>query len=156
MLIAMAESAPRVPDCVLYDDGCSFCCFQMRLITWLDWFNRFRMVPISHPEVASLAPGLSQHALLEAMHCVTMDGRIYRGARAIRFLSLRMPLAFLLGLVMYIPGVIWIAERVYAWVSRNRYWISRWFGCQGACAVLPPRERGIEPKLETPPSSPRG
>jgi predicted DCC family thiol-disulfide oxidoreductase YuxK len=44
-------------------------------------------------------------------------------------------------LFLWVPGVIWIAERVYAWVSRHRLRISRIFGCKDACAILPARKR---------------
>ena len=66
---------------VLYDDGCPLCTFQMKLLTWLDWFNRLQLLPISRPEAAALAPGLTAAALREAIHCVTPEGRVHRGAR---------------------------------------------------------------------------
>lgn len=147
--------APRTTHLVLYDDGCSFCTFQMRVITWLDWFNRVTLVPISHPQTAVLAPGLSPAALQEAIHCITPSDEIHRGARAIRFLAARMPLAWPLALLLWFPGVIWVAEKVYKWVSRNRYVISRLFGCQGACTVMPVRDRSNERALEVPPPAPR-
>jgi predicted DCC family thiol-disulfide oxidoreductase YuxK len=132
---------------VLYDGECSFCTFQMRVITWLDWFNTVTLLPISHPRAAEIAPNIRHEALLEAIHCVTKDGRIHRGARCIRFLSLRMPLAVPLALFLWIPGIIWIAERVYSWVSRNRYLLSRLFGCKEACAIMPGRRRSNEEEL---------
>lgn len=131
---------------VLYDDHCPLCTFQSRLLTWLDWFNVVRMVPLSTPEAARLVPQLTREDLLEAIHCVTPDGRVSRGARAIRFLSLRMPLLLPLGLFLWLPGVIWVAERVYQFVSRNRHVLSRLFGCKEACALLPARPRqSLEP-----------
>ncbi|HRQ89295.1 MAG TPA: hypothetical protein PLA50_10885, partial [Bacteroidia bacterium] len=67
---------------------------------------------------------------------------IHRGARAIRFLGLRIPLLLPVGLFLWIPGTIQIAEVVYAFVSRNRLFFSRIFGCKGACSILPEkRER---------------
>lgn len=111
----------------------------MRLLTWLDWFGRLALVPLDDPRAA--ATGISREALDEQMHCVTTKGRIYRGARCIRFVGLRLPLLIPLALFLWIPGVIWIAERVYAWISRNRHRLSRLFGCQGACAILPARKR---------------
>jgi predicted DCC family thiol-disulfide oxidoreductase YuxK len=47
--------------------------------------------------------------------------------------------------------VIFIAEIVYQWISRNRYLLSRVFGCKDACAILPSRNRpadaqGTRPK----------
>ncbi len=141
---------------VLYDDACSLCAFQMRVMTWIDWFSCVSLVPISSPRTPEFAPGIPQEALQEAIHCVTPEGRIYRGARAIRFLSARMPLAWLFALLLWIPGVIWVAERAYQWISRNRYRLSRWFGCEGACGVLPARARDNEKSLGVSPPSTRG
>lgn len=126
---------------LIYDDGCPMCTFQMRLVTWLDWFNTVTLLPLSHPTAMSAAPGLTREALHEAIHCITPSGRVHRGARALRHIGLRMPLAVPLSLLLWFPGVIAIAERVYGLISRNRYVLSRWFGCQEACAVLPARQR---------------
>lgn len=128
---------------VLYDDGCPLCTFQMRLLTWLDWFHKLELVPISEPR--GQASGISREKLLEAIHCIAADGRIYRGARCIRFVGMRLPLLFPVALVLWIPGVIWVAERIYSWVSRNRHLLSRIFGCKEACAILPERKRAKEP-----------
>ena len=126
---------------VLYDDECWMCTFQMRLLTWLDWCDVARLVPASDSACLSLAPGLTRERLMEAIHCVTLDGRVLRGARALRFIGLRMPLLAPIALVLWVPGVIWVAEKVYDCVSRNRHLLSRVFGCKGACNLLPERER---------------
>ncbi|MEK7684619.1 MAG: DUF393 domain-containing protein [Verrucomicrobiota bacterium] len=129
---------------VLYDDECPMCTFQMRVLTWLDWFNALTLLPISHGRAAELVPGLTREDLMEAIHCLARNGRIYRGARCIRFVGARLPLLLPLALVLWIPGVIWVAERIYAWVSRNRHLLSRIFGCKEACAILPQRQRPQE------------
>ena len=129
---------------VLYDGDCSLCTFQMRVITWLDWFNAVSLLPIADPRAAQVAPSITREALLEAIHCVTRDGRIHRGARCIRFIGMRMPLGVPLALVLWFPGVIWIAEKMYMCISRNRHLLSRVFGCKEACAILPMRHRPNE------------
>ena len=126
---------------VLYDDECPLCVFQMKLLTWLDWLHVASLVPLSSEEAKVAAPQLDRETLRSAMHVVTGDGRILRGARCIRFLSLRMPLLFPLGLLLWVPGVIWIAEIVYALVARNRLVLSRLFGCKDACSIMPARRR---------------
>ena len=141
---------PRPTHIVLYDDECSFCTFQSRVITWLDWFNTVSLVPISHPRVKEIAPRLTRTDLLEAMHCVATNGRIHRGARCIRHISLRMPLAVPVALFLWIPGIIGLAEVIYRSVSRNRHVISRLFGCKGACNVMPARQRENEARFEAP------
>src|SRR5437016_4410112 len=120
---------------VLYDDQCPLCTFQMKVLTWLDWFHAVRLVPLSDPEAAQIGPQLTRQDLLEAIHCVTPQGRTLRGARCVRFVGMRMPLLIPLALILWIPGVIRIAEKVYQWVSRNRHLLSRVFGCKGACSI---------------------
>jgi predicted DCC family thiol-disulfide oxidoreductase YuxK len=141
----------RARNTVLYDNECSLCTFQMKLLGWMDWGNRIALTPLSDPGIAGIAPSLTPEALREAIHCVTPSGRIYRGARAIRFVGMRVPPLWPLALFLWIPGVIFIAEIVYQWISRNRYLLSRVFGCKDACAILPSRNRpadaqGTRPK----------
>lgn len=139
----METTPPSAADkhTVLYDDACPLCVFQMRLLTWLDWFDALRLVPLSHPQARELAPSVSREDLLEAMHCVAKNGRVYRGARCIRFVGMRLPPLIPVALFLWIPGVIFVAEKVYQLVSRNRHVLSRIFGCKDACAILPARKR---------------
>ena len=132
---------------VLYDDQCPICTFQMRVLTWLDWFNVTTLLPMSDSRAKETAPTLTPEDLTAAIHCVATDGRIYRGARCVRYLGLRMPLLVPIALILWIPGVIWIAERIYTWVSRNRYALSKVFGCKEACTLLPERKRKQEKEV---------
>ncbi len=116
------------------------CTFQTRLISWMDWLKKVTLVPIKDPRASGIAPDVTREDLLEAIHCVTPEGEIYRGARAFRFLGLRIPLLVPMGLFLWFPGVIWIAEKIYAFISKNRIYISKIFGCKGACAILPEKE----------------
>lgn len=127
---------------VLYDDECPLCTFQMKVLTWLDWLNVASVVPLSSDQAKEAAPQLDSESLRAAIHVVTKDGKIFRGARCIRFLSLRMPLLIPLALLLWVPGVIWIAESVYNVIARNRHVLSRIFGCKDACAIMPARKRG--------------
>ena len=129
---------------VLYDGDCPLCTFQMRVITWLDWFNTVRLIPIVDSRAAEIAPGIKREDLQEAIHCIAKRGTIYRGARCVRFIGMRLPLAVPLALVLWIPGVIYLAEIVYRLISRNRLVLSRLFGCKGACALMPARRRDGE------------
>lgn len=126
---------------VLYDSDCPLCTFQMKSLTWLDWFNRIRFLPIKDSAAVGLAPNLTREDLLEAIHCITPDGSIHRGARCIRYLGMRLPLLVPVSLFLWIPGVIWLAEMFYMWISRNRLLLSKLFGCKGACVIMPERKR---------------
>ena len=130
---------------VLYDGDCPLCTFQMKVITWLDWFNTVSLVPLADPRAAEIAPGIAREDLQEAIHCIANNGKIHRGARCIRFISIRMPLAVAVALFLWIPGVIFLAEIVYRWISRNRLVLSRLFGCRLDCDLMPARKRHQEP-----------
>jgi len=132
---------------LLYDDHCPLCSFQMRMLTWLDWFNLLSMLPLSHDRAEEVGRGLKREDLLEAIHCVTRKGQVHRGARALRFIGLRMPALVPMALFLWVPGVIAVAEVAYKTVSRNRHLLSRMFGCKSACSVLPARERANEREL---------
>jgi predicted DCC family thiol-disulfide oxidoreductase YuxK len=126
---------------VLYDSECPLCTFQMRVLSWLDWTNCLALVPLSDPLAQQAAPSIEREDLQSAIHCITTGGKIYRGARCIRFVGMRLPLLVPVALFLWIPGVIQIAEVIYQWVSRNRLLLSRVFGCKDACAILPKRSR---------------
>jgi len=126
---------------VLYDDECPLCTFQMKLLSWLDWQNRLALVPLSDDSAQQAAPTVTRDELRAAIHCVTAGGKILRGARCLRFAGMRLPLLLPVALILWIPGVIQIAEVVYKWVSQNRYVLSRLFGCKEACAIMPKRAR---------------
>ena len=126
---------------VIYDDACPMCTFQMRLLTWLDLGHRLTFMPQSSPEVALRVPLLKREALAAAMHALTPQGKVHRGARALRYLSARVVLLWPLSVLLWFPGVIFIAEVVYRFVSRHRQVLSKMFGCKGACKVLPERQR---------------
>ncbi|PAW60538.1 MAG: hypothetical protein B9S36_07900 [Verrucomicrobiia bacterium Tous-C2TDCM] len=122
---------------LLYDSDCPLCTFQSRVLSWLDWCHVVEMVPLKDERAALIAPQITREDLLEAIHCITPTGEIHRGARAIRFLGMRIPLLVPTGLFLWIPGVIQIAEVVYRFVSKHRLVLSKLFGCKGACAILP-------------------
>ncbi len=133
------EDSASAKHVVLFDDECPLCVFQSRALSWLDWRDALSLIPLSSEMARELAPQLSRYDLQEAIHCIASDGQIYRGARCIRFVGMRLPLFLPVALFLWVPGVIVIAEVVYRWVSKHRLVLSRLFGCKGACALLPPR-----------------
>jgi predicted DCC family thiol-disulfide oxidoreductase YuxK len=112
---------------VLYDDECGFCASQTRLLRRLDWFNAFRFQGISDPHSLKLVPSAKREDLSAAIHCVTKDGKVFRAARCFRFIAMRIPALLPLGLLLWLPGAIRVAEKIYNRVARNRQFLSRLF-----------------------------
>ena len=78
---------------LLFDSDCPMCTFQSRTLGWLDWFGCVEMIPLKDTRAQKIAPDITREDLLEAIHCITPEGEIHRGARAIRFLGMRVPLS---------------------------------------------------------------
>jgi predicted DCC family thiol-disulfide oxidoreductase YuxK len=108
-------------DVVLYDGDCGFCSRWMVWVKRLDWLGRFDLLSLHSPLAGLAAPGISSADLMEAMHCITPGGVVYRGAHAVRHIALRLPLGIPLGLLLWIPGIMPLAEKGYAMVSRRRH-----------------------------------
>jgi len=98
----------------------------MRLLRRFDWLGCFTLVPITQAFGHSLPEALRGKDLQAALHVLTADGRVYSGARAVRFIGLRLPLMTLPALALYIPGMLSLASVVYRWVSANRHSLSHW------------------------------
>jgi predicted DCC family thiol-disulfide oxidoreductase YuxK len=104
----------------------------MGLLRRLDWFDCFTLVPIAQLFKSSLPEALRGKDVQAAMHVLTADGRVFSGARAVRFIGLRLPLMTLPAVALYLPGMLPFATFVYRWVSAHRHPLSRWFDARHA------------------------
>ncbi len=106
---------------LLYDGTCGFC------RTWIDrlrrWDRAGRIDYVAYQQRAVVAglPPITDDALDRAAHLVAPDGRVQAGARAVPLLLDYLPGGRLLKPFFHVPGVPWVADRVYAWVAANRH-----------------------------------
>jgi predicted DCC family thiol-disulfide oxidoreductase YuxK len=120
---------------VLFDGHCAFCKMSISIIQKLDWFGKLHMQ--SARNQADLPPcdvPLDLEKIFEEMHLVTPDHhRAYAGFSAFRWMAWRLPLTALFAPFMYLPGVLWVGNRIYRLIARNRFNL---VPCHdGACAV---------------------
>lgn len=120
---------------LLFDGQCPLCTNSVRLLKALDWLGRVHYQ--NAREVDQLPPcdvPLEPKRLLEEMHLVTPDRRrAYAGFQAFRWLAWRLPLAVPVAPLLYLPGVLWLGNRVYLLVAKNRFNL---VACaQGACSL---------------------
>jgi len=108
---------------VLFDGDCAFCQRSERILKGLDWFKRLAFQNArDQPRWPASAQPLSMERLVEEMHVVTPDRRhTYAGFGAFRWMAWRIPLTMLSAPFLYLPGVLWLGNRVYRWIARNRY-----------------------------------
>lgn len=136
---ADAVTADRPSDraVVLYDGDCPLCRRTVPVLQWLDWrgalsFHSARDMEHLPPALVPLDPV----RLLEEMHVLTPDRKsVYAGFRAFRWMAWRLPLIAPFALLLYIPGVPWLGNRVYLWVARNRLNL---VPCRDGVCQIPP------------------
>jgi len=101
-----------------YDGDCGFCRGIVRRLSILDVFGRVAWIP--YQSLEEPPGGLSWEDLESAVYLERGHGRFYRGFYAFRMLSAGIPpLAPLLPL-LWLPGVRFLGEAIYARIARNR------------------------------------
>lgn len=117
---------------VIYDGSCGICAGNLKWLYRLDTLRKFDAMPYQAKDLEQLFPALNIENCHDAMHLVFPDGRIYTGTDAFRRIFLRMPLMFVVGLLMSIPPLPWILRRLYPILARNRYRLG------GKCEIVLP------------------
>ena len=118
---------------LLFDGGCGFCrTWVNRLARW-DRTGRIRMVPSQSRHAVEGLPQISDEALDQAMHFVTPDGRVHRGARSLPAILRYVPGGAVLRPLLFIPGVLPLADRVYGRIAASRHRL----GCGGDSCSYP-------------------
>ncbi len=131
------------PTLLLYDATCRFCEASSKRAMSIVPIRAIERQDINDPTVQARY-GISPAAAQREMHLVSPGGRVTHGGQAVREIlqlsSWLWPLAFL----WYIPGVAWVAQRVYLWIADHRYLfmgknarqkIETGPDCEGACSV---------------------
>jgi len=127
------KTRPR-RDTVLYDGHCRFCRGQIAALRRLDVGRLLEFISLHDPQVTRDYPEIPPERLLEEMFIVDRQGRVWRGASAVRYLSRRLVALWPLSLPLHVPGTLPIWQWLYGLVARNRYRIAG--GCgDGGCRI---------------------
>lgn len=123
---------------VLYDGSCAFCRKSVSLLMPLDWLGvfAFRDARDEGNWPADAREPLSHDRLMEEMHVVTPDGRVFAGFRAFRWIAGRMPGLWLVVPLMYLPGAAFVGQKAYLKIAASRY---KLVPCKDGVCELPPR-----------------
>jgi len=139
MSIASAVSGASPRGVVLFDGDCAFCQRSVRILKSLDWLDRLSFQNARETDHwPAAAEELSLPKMLEEMHLVTPDRQhTYAGFRAFRWMAWRLPLTWLTAPLLYCPGILWLGNRAYRWIARNRYNL---VACQDGVCQIPPKK----------------
>ena len=118
------EERPGV-NVVIYDGSCRFCRESAKSLNRLDTRRRLSFIPLQDVRVAKWYPDLPKAELDRHIHVVAPDGRRRRGARAVRYLTRKLPLLWPLAPALHIPGSMPIWQWFYMRISERRHLLDR-------------------------------
>lgn len=109
---------------LIYDGECGICQQAVAILRRWDREHVLHFVPFQD-EAAVAQFGIALPALAAAMHLIAPDGRIYTGADAVPRLLRLFPGKRWLAPLFWIPGLLPLARRIYAWIARRRHCLVR-------------------------------
>jgi len=138
--------APQPPAVVaaLFDGDCGVC---SRSSAWFGPRNgagRVERLDLRDPVAAERFPQLDPEAVRALMHVVLPDGRVVIGLDAVIAVLAELSGAWpAVATLLRVPGLHWLADKVYRLFARNRLFFNRWFTpvsdapvCEGdVCAI---------------------
>jgi len=120
---------------VLYDGACSLCRVSVARVRPFDTRDRIEFLDLHDPSVQKRFPQIDQEAAMRWMQAVDQQGRQWSGADAWARIGLLLPGWNLVAWVLLVPGVRWLAARIYFWIARYRYRWNRSLCSDGSCSV---------------------
>lgn len=122
----MPAADPADPT-LIYDGECDICQQAVARLRRWDREHALRFVPFQDG-AAVTAFGIELPALAAAMHLILPDGRVFAGADAVPELLRLFPGKRWFAPLFWIPGVLPIARRIYAWIAARRHCLVRGMG----------------------------
>ncbi len=120
---------------VIYDGDCGLCRRSMDVLRRLDEEGVLELVESQAPGVRERFPGITPEAYSRAIQVVEPGGRTSEGAAAVERLCSIIPAGRRVGWLYRIPFARPMADRVYAWISRNRTTLT--LDCGDHCSIEP-------------------
>jgi predicted DCC family thiol-disulfide oxidoreductase YuxK len=142
-------ASPRAT--VLFDGDCGVCQGLKQFAESHDTTGRLTFAPFQTADLDNLSPGLSRKMAGQALYFIRADGQRFRGAKAVFETMKRLPgLWSLVGAVLSLPLLSWLAEPFYRLFARRRARISQALSLD-RCQTLDPKRVSKQTNLERKP-----
>lgn len=107
---------------ILYDGSCEMCRASVDGVLRFDNTGLIEPLNLNDAAAREHFPDLRREQLLEELHAVDDQGRVFRGARAVNeILRRQRGLKRYLAYLWYVPGYAWLADRQYKRIAASRY-----------------------------------
>lgn len=113
-----SDLSTPVKDTCYFDGRCGLCRRSASILARLDWLDRLEFTDQTTLSDADLP--VPREAALKGMPLRTRQGVTLIGFPAIRRALCQTPLGFLPAILMYVPVLSHVAQRIYEYVAANR------------------------------------
>jgi predicted DCC family thiol-disulfide oxidoreductase YuxK len=120
---------------VLYDGSCSLCRASVARVRPFDRRRCIEFLDLHDPSVQQRFPQVDREIALRWMQAVDAQGRVWSGSEAWARIGFLLPGWNLVAWILLVPGVRWLAAKIYAWIARNRYRWNRELCSDGTCSL---------------------
>jgi predicted DCC family thiol-disulfide oxidoreductase YuxK len=130
---------------VLYDGSCSLCRGSVARLRRFNTRGRIELLDLHDPGAQRRFPQIDRETAMRLMQAVDAQGRVWGGSDAWARIGLLLRGWNLFAWLLLVPGIRWLAARIYGWIARNRY---RWNAEQcadGTCSLHLPGARSSKP-----------
>ncbi len=112
-----------------YDGNCLICRSSCETMRALDWGRRIEFVDLHDGGTwRRQYPDLRREQLMGEIHVLDGRGRLYSGFRATRRMLKEVPLGWPLWLLLQVPGMEVIGQRIYRGIAGRRYRLNKLVG----------------------------
>lgn len=120
---------------VLFDGDCGLCRASVERLRQVDRGGRIELLDLHDPAASRRFPQIDREEAMRWMQAVDARGRVASGVDAWARIGLALPGWKWLAWILLVPGIHFVAGRVYAWIARNRYRWNREACADGSCAL---------------------
>ena len=120
---------------VLFDGSCALCRASAERVHRLDTRGRIELLDLHDPSATLRFPQINREAAMKWMQAVDPQGCISSGADAWARIGALLPGWNLFAWILRLPGIRWLAAKIYAWIARNRYRWNRAICEDGSCSL---------------------
>ena len=120
---------------VLFDGGCSLCRGSAASVRRFDRHRRIELLDLHDPEAPRRFPQVDREKAMVWMQAVDEEGRVFSGVDAWARIGLLLPRWKWAAWMLLVPGIRFVAGKLYAWIARNRYRWNKEECADGTCGA---------------------
>jgi predicted DCC family thiol-disulfide oxidoreductase YuxK len=113
------------PLTVVFDRECDLCRWSQEIVSRWDRPGRIQFLAYQDPRFIQVFPEFDLEQSSPSVYFVDEENKIWEGFEAVRQVFFHLPWGKPIAWLFYLPGVPWVAVRLYEWLAKNRYRFQR-------------------------------